>query len=172
MFGKFIQQPLCMSVLNWFLEHPDGEYSASIIGLECDSPDVTTFIAVVSILEGVGLIKVNEGSEELLLSFNKDSSISELLCYFRNEFNDIAFRTESVSPALSYLNSDRFKNLIDTEVISQIINKSTLDLYEKCSNYKDLDRDDPIDNEIYKICKQLEADGNYEDFLQYLKDQN
>ena len=171
MFGKFINQPQCMRVLGWFLDHPNDEYTASIIGLECESPDVTTFIAVVSVLEGVSLINVNEDSEELLLSFNKDSSISQLLCHFKDEFNDIAFRTEAVSPALSYLNSTHFKSIIDAEVVSQMIKDNSVDLLEKCRNYKDLDRTNPVDEEIYKICKQLEADGAYEGFLEYLENQ-
>ena len=171
MFGKFINQPLCMRVLNWFLEHPDDEYSASIIGMECESPDVTTFIAVVSILEGVHLVSINEGSEELLLSFNKDESIAQLLSHFKDEFNDLAFKTEAVSPALSYLYSEPFKNLIDSEVISQVIRDKNLDLLEKCENYETLDLDEPIDAEIYKICKQLDAENNYEGFLEFLREQ-
>ena len=170
MFGKFLNQPLCMRVLNWFLEHPDDEYSASIIGMECEASDVTTFIAAVTILEGVHLVNINEGSEELMLSFNKDESISQLLCHFKDEFNDLAFKSEAVSPALSYLHSEPFKNLIDSEVVSQVIKDEALDLLEKCENYEDLDLDNPLDAEVHKICKQLKADGNYEGFLDFLRD--
>lgn len=168
MFGKFLKTPECMRVLSWLLSHPDDTYSAAIIAIECDMVDMSSFMAVLSILEGVNLIEIDDLSEdELVLGLNKNSSITDLLVHFKDEFNDCAFKSEQVAPSLAYLHSKTLKETID----SQILNRFEADeLIDMCKNYKELDiEEDDVKREIYNICSKLEETGEYDEFLERLE---
>ena len=168
MFGKFITNEDCMKVLEWLCNHPDREYSAAIIGVESGISDIGRFMAVLSILDGVGFIEVLDGmgDEELILRVDKEASISKLLFHLKDEFNDIAFRSETVSPALAYLTSDDIKKKVDNEVAGESITKEFIDL---CKNYKDLDKDNPLYTEIYYFCSNLEENGEFDSFIEKLE---
>lgn len=166
MFEKFLQTPDCMRVLSWLLNHPDSEYSVAIVGIECDMVDMTRYMAVISILEGIGLITTDDVSEEITIKLNKDESITQLLLHLKDEFNDNAFRSEHVSPSLAYLHSDQLKKVVDSEIFSSL---NAEDLIDLCKNYKDLDLSDPSNNDIYNLCSKLEETGEYEDFINRLE---
>lgn len=167
MFGKFLRTPECMKILSWLLNHPDDEYSASIVGIECEMSDMNTFMAVLSTLEGAGFISFNSMSDELLMKLNKDESITQLLIHLKDEFNDKAFRSDQVSPSLAYLNSVNIREALDLEIFREIIGEGFLDL---CKNYKELDTSDPKNEEIFKLCSKLEETGEYEEFISRLEE--
>ena len=138
MFGKFITTPECMKVLEWLINHPNDKYSAAIIAIECNMPDMSTFMATLTTLEGTDFIEFDEFSEEeLLLGLKKDSSIVDLLLHLKDEFNDNAFRSEQVSPALAYLHSSEIKKAVDTQILEKYKAEEIVDM---CKNYKDLDQ--------------------------------
>lgn len=167
MFEKFLKNQDCIKVLSWLLNHPDGEYTAAIIGIESEIADMTTYMAVLSILEGVGLITINEVVEELSISLNKEASITQLLIHLKDEFNDNAFKSEQVSPALAYLSSNPLRKIVDGEIFSKI-SKDVNDLADKCRNYKDLDLSITDNMDIYNLCSKLEETGEYEEFISRL----
>ena len=162
MFGKFITNEDCMKVLEWLCNHPDREYSAAIIGVESGISDIGRFMAVLSILDGMG-------NEELILRVDKEASISKLLFHFKDEFNDIAFRSETVSPALAYLTSEEARNIVDSELMNSLEPDDILDI---CKNYKDLDLSDPKNKELYDLCSQLDEDGELDEFIAHLEGLN
>lgn len=168
MFGKFITNEDCMKVLEWLCNHPDREYSAAIIGVESGISDIGRFMAVLSILDGVGFIEVLDGmgNEELILRVDKEASISKLLFHLKDEFNDIAFRSETVSPALAYLTSEEARNIVDSELMNSLEPDDILDI---CKNYKDLDLSDPKNKELYDLCLQLDEDGELDEFIAHLE---
>ena len=159
MFGKFITNEDCMKVLEWLCNHPDREYSAAIIGVESGISDIGRFMAVLSILDGMG-------NEELILRVDKEASISKLLFHLKDEFNDIAFRSETVSPALAYLTSEEARNIVDSELMNSLEPDDILDI---CKNYKDLDLSDPKNKELYDLCSQLDEDGELDEFIAHLE---
>ena len=162
MFGKFITNEDCMKVLEWLCNHPDREYSAAIIGVESGISDIGRFMAVLSILDGMG-------NEELILRVDKEASISKLLFHLKDEFNDIAFRSETVSPALAYLTSEEARNIVDSELMNSLEPDDILDI---CKNYKDLDLSDPKNKELYDLCSQLDEDGELDEFIAHLEGLN
>lgn len=166
MFGKFLQNDGCMKVLSWMLSHKDGEYTAAIVGIECGIGNIGNYMAILSILEEVGFITIRDFNEELLIAFNKESSSSQLLSHLEEEFNDIAFNSEQISPALAYLTSDDIKKKVDNEVAGESITKEFIDL---CKNYKDLDKDNPLYTEIYYFCSNLEENGEFDSFIEKLE---
>lgn len=167
MFGKFLKTKECMEVLSWLLSHPDDKYSAAIIAIECNMVDMSTFMAVLSILEGVGFIEFDEFTEEeLLVGLKKDSSASELLVHLKDEFNDRAFQSEQVAPSLAYLHSSQLKRVIDSQMFEKL---EADDIIDMCKNYKDLERKNDVEKEIYNICSKLDETGEYEDFLSRLE---
>ena len=167
MFGKFLKTPECMSVLSWLLSHPDNKYSAAIIAIECDMVDMSTFMAVLTILEGVDLIEFDEFSkEELMIGLKSDSSSTQLLTHLKEEFNDCAFNSEQVSPSLAYLHSPQLKKTVDSQVLERF---EADELINKCKNYKDLDLENEEEKEIYDICSKLEETGEYEEFISKLE---
>ena len=166
MFEKFIKNPECMKVVAWLLNHPDGDYAAAILGVECEISDMTSFMAIISILEGVHIIKINEFSEDLSISLDKDQSITQLLLHLKEEFNDQAFRSDQVSPALSYLTSDAVRNLVDGQIFEEISSEKIVDLFK---NYEELDLDDSLNKEVYKICMKLQEENEYDEFIQKLE---
>ena len=168
MFGKFLQTPECMRVLAWLLNHPDDTYSAAIIAIECNMVDMSSFMAVLSILEGVKLIKLDEFSaDELMIALDKDSSSGQLLLHLQQEFNDCAFSSEQVSPSLAYLNSAQLKQTIDSQVLKNLEAGEVVNL---CKNYKELDRDTELEKEIYNLCSKLDETGEYEEFIRRLEE--
>ena len=166
MFGKFLKTPECMDVLVWLLNHPDDKYSASIIAIECDMVDISSFMAVLSILEGVNLVEIDDFSDELLLGLKKDSSSTELLLHLKEEFDSCAFSSEQVSPSLAYLHSTQLKGTIDSQILDKF---NSDDIVDMCKNYKDLDGESDLEREIYNICSKLEETGEYEDFIDKLE---
>lgn len=168
MFGKFLRTPECMEILSWLLGHQDDTYSAAIIAIECNMVDMSTFMAVLSILEGVQLIKIDDFSEEeLLIGLNKESSSAQLLLQLQNEFNYCAFNSEQVSPSLAYLHSPELKETIDTQILEKF---EADELVDMCKNYKDLDQEKDVEKEIYNICSKLEEEGEYDEFITKLED--
>lgn len=167
MFEKFMMTPGCLKVLLWLLNHPDDEYNAGIIGIECDIPDTNDFMAILSVLEGVGFIATDELSENLKIRLDKDKSISQLLIHLKDEFNDNAFRSEQVSPSLAYLHSAPLKRIIDTKFLGELGGEEVL---EKCKNYETLDISDPFNEDIYNLCLKLEESGEYEEFIERLEE--
>lgn len=168
MFGKFLRTPECMEVLSWLLGHQNDTYSAAIIAIECNMVDMSTFMAVLSILEGVQLIKIDDFSEEeLLIGLNKESSSAQLLLQLQNEFNYCAFNSEQVSPSLAYLHSPELKETIDTQILEKF---EADELVDMCKNYKDLDQEKDVEKEIYNICSKLEEEGEYDEFITRLED--
>lgn len=165
MFGKFITNNDCMRVVAWLLSHPDGEYPAAILGVECGIEDMTSFMAVISVLEGVHIINIDEYSEVLKISLAQDESIVQLLTHFKDEFNDQAFRSDQVSPALGYLTSKVVRKLVDTHLFEELEVEKLTDLFE---NYEELDLDDPLNEEVYKICTKLIEEDKYEEFINNL----
>jgi len=168
MFGKFLKTPECMRVLSWLLSHPDDNYSAAIIAIECDMEDMATFMAVISILEGVGFIKIDDlSSDELMFGLDKENSSTQLLLHLKDEFNDCAFSSEQVSPSLAYLHSVKLKETIDSQIFNRLGSDEIIDM---CKNYKDLDgEEDDVKREIINICSKLEETGEYEDFIERLE---
>lgn len=166
MFEKFLLTSECMKVLSWLLNHPDDEYSAAIVGVECEMVNMTDFMAVLSILEGVGFATFNEMSEDLMIKLDKDSSITQLLIHLKDEFDDKAFRSEQVSPSLAYLHSSQLKRIVDSEILNDFGASEILDI---CKNYKDLDISDPQNKEIYNLCSKLEETGEYDEFIERLE---
>lgn len=171
MFGKFLRTPECMEVLSWLLGHQDDTYSAAIIAIECNMVDMSTFMAVLSILEGAQLIKIDEFSEEeLLIGLNKQSSATQLLLQLQNEFNYCGFNSEQVSPSLAYLHSPVLKETIDTQILQKFEADELIDM---CKNYKDFaDTDKDVEKEIYNICSKLEENGDYDEFIEKLESNN
>lgn len=171
MFGKFLKTPECMEVLSWLLNHQDDKYSAAIIAIECNMVDMSTFMAVITILEGVGYIEFDEfSSDELMIGLKKDSSAVELLLHLQDDFNDLAFNSEQVSPSLAYLHSSPLKETIDAQVIKNM--ESDIDIVEMCKNYKDLDQNNEVERELYNICSKLEETGEYEEFIRRLESED
>ena len=166
MFEKFITNPDCMKVVAWLLNHSEGEYAAAILGVECEIADMTTFMAIISILEGVHIIKINDFSEDLTISLDKEQSITQLLMHFREDFNDQAFRSDQVSPALSYLTSDAVRKIVDGQIFEEIGSEKVIDLFK---NYEELDLDDSLNREVYNICTKLKENDEYEDFIEKLE---
>lgn len=167
MFEKFLQTPECMRVLTWFLRHPDDFYSASIVAIECDIVDMSSYMAVLSTLEGVKLIETDELSkEDLMLRLNKESSSTQLLTHFRDEFNDNAFHSDQVAPSLAYLNSNTLKNSIDAHIFDKYTAEEIVDM---CKNYETLDTSDLTQNELFQICSRLKESGEYDEFIQKLE---
>ena len=169
MFSKFLQSQSCMKLLSWILEHPLGEYQAPIVHIECDSPSMGDFMAAITILQGVDIIRVNEVSEDLIISFNPDSSISQLLTHFKDEFNYLAFSNMNVSPALSYLYSPAFKNQIDAEVLGQTTEVDLPKLLEFCKNFEDEDIDNSLKQDIHDLCLEMKENGTYNDFIRFME---
>ena len=168
MFGKFLQTPDCMKVLAWLLNHPDDKYSAAIIAIECNMVDMSSFMAVLSILEGVQYVEFDEfSSDDLMIGLKKDSSGIDLLLHLKEEFNDCAFNSEQVSPSLAYLHSSQLKQSIDAQIFKNFESNEVID---KFKNYKDLDLDNSVEKEIYDICCKLEETGEYEEFISRLED--
>ena len=176
MFGKFLTNPDCMKVLNWLCEHSDREYSAAIVGVECDisTPeylDIGKFMAILTILEGVGFIKIvnslGEEDGDLIIQLDTESSITQLLLHLKDEFNDIAFREEAVSPALAYLTSTKARNIVDSELLKAVDIEDILDV---CENYKDLDLEDENNKKIFDLCSKLDKDGELDSFVAHLKE--
>ena len=85
MFGKFLQSPDCMKVLSWLLDHSDDKYSAAIIAIECNMVDMSTFMAVLTVLEGGKFVSFDEYSseDELMIGLDKDSSSVQLYSFTR-----------------------------------------------------------------------------------------
>ena len=167
MFGKFLQTPECMRVLAWLLNHPDDTYSAAIIAIECNMVDMSSFMAVLSILEGAQLIKLDEfSSDELMIGLDSNSSAGQLLAHFQEEFNECAFASEQVSPSLAYLHSPQLKKTIDSQILERFEKD---DLIDMCKNYKDLSQENDFEKEIYNICSKLDETGEYEEFIQRLE---
>ena len=166
MFGKFLQSECCMKVLSWLLDHDNRYYDASIVHIECGSFPMGDFMAVLTILQGVDIIYIDDTSEDLTLKLNLDSSISQLLTHLRDEFNDLAFSSMNVSPALSYLYSQNFKNQIDGEVLaaSSFELEEILDI---CKNYEDMEITNDMEQEIYDMCVEMKANGIYDDFIRF-----
>lgn len=170
MFGKFLQTPECMSVLSWLLEHPDDMYSAAIIAIECNMVDMSTFMAVLTTLEGGDFVYFDEFSEDdLMIGLKKDSSSVQLLTHLRDEFNDFAFKSEQVSPSLAYLHSPQLKKTIDAQILKKFDEREVV---EMCKNYKDLDQSKDVEKEIYDICSKLEESGEYEEFIEKIDNEN
>lgn len=170
MFDKFLQNECCMRILTWILNHPDNYYQGTIVHIECGSPSMGDFMAALTVLQGVDIITIDDTSEDLLIAFNPDSSISQLLTHFKDEFNDLAFRNMNVSPALSYLTSDFFKQEIDKEVM-QSIDFDTEDILNMCKNYKTMEINNSTDQDIYNLCSEMEANGIFEDFIKFVESQ-
>ena len=167
MFEKFLQTQECMRVVSWFLSHPKDRYSAAIIAIECNMVDMSSFMAVLSILEGVGFIDFDEFSEEeLMIGLKADSSFSKLLIHLQEEFNDCAFNSEQVSPSLAYLHSPLLKKTIDSQILENFEANEIIDM---CKNYQNLDKDNDVEREIYNICTKLKETGEYEEFLNRLE---
>lgn len=167
MFGKFLQSPDCMNVLAWMLAHPDDKYSASIIAIECNMVDMSSFMAVLSILEGAEYIEFDDFSEnELMVGLKKSSSATELLLHLKDEFNDCAFNSQQVSPSLAYLHSPQLKKTIDSHILNRLEADEIIDM---CKNYKDLSRENDMEKEIYDICSKLEETGEYDEFISRLE---
>lgn len=163
MFGKFLKTPECMTVLAWLLNHPDDKYSAAIIAIECDMVDMSTFMAVLTVLEGASLICFDEyEQDELLIGLNHESSSGQLLIHLKDEFNDCAFNSEQVSPSLAYLHSPQLKMTVDAQILSKFDATEVIDMFK---NYKDLDTSNDVEKEIYNICSKLEETGEYEEFI-------
>lgn len=169
MFSKFLKSECCMNVLSWVLEHPEGYYQAPIVHIECGSPSMGDFMAALTVLQGVDIIKIDDSSEDLNISFNPDSSISQLLTHFKDEFNDLAFTSMNVSPALSYFYSDSLKTEIDNEVMGTV-DVNTEAMLEACKNYKDMEIKDQLDQDIYDLCVEMEENGIYEDFIKFIEE--
>lgn len=169
MFGKFLKTPECMKVLSWLLNHPDDKYTAAIIAIECNMVDMSSFMAVLTTLEGVNLVTFDEYSEEdLLIGFNKDSSSGQLLIHLQDEFNDCAFKSEQVSPSLAYLHSPQLKKTVDAQIFKTFDANEVVDM---CKNYKELDQSNEMEREIYNICSKLEETGEYEDFINKIENE-
>ena len=167
MFGKFLQTPECMTVLAWLINHPDDKYSAAIVAIECGIEDMSTFMAVLTILEGTSLIEFDEfSSDDLMLGLKNGSSSVDLLLHFKNEFNDCAFNSEQVSPSLAYLHSPQIKETIDSHILNNISQDKVV---EMCKNYKDLDLENEVEKEIYNLCSKLDETGEYEEFIDRLE---
>ena len=166
MFEKFLNTPDCMKILSWMLNHPDGEYSAAIVGIECEMTDMFRYMGIISVLEGTGFVKINELSEEVMMSLNKDESIVQLLMHLKDEFNDKAFHSEHVSSSLAYLHSESLRRIVDAEMLS---NFDADDIVDRCKNYKELDLSDKFNKDIYKLCEKLEETGEYEEFIEKLE---
>ena len=169
MFGKFLKNKECMSVLTWLLNHPDGEYSGAIVAIECEMPNVNTFMAVLTILEAAKFISVNEFDEELNIKLNKDESITQLLSHLKDDFNDIAFHSDQISPALAYLTSSGIQSIINSKMLGNI-NLEEEEILKMFKDYKNLDLDDDVQKEIYDICCKLEETGEYEEFIKNLEE--
>lgn len=168
MFEKFITTPECMNVLAWLLGHPNDKYSADIIAIECNMSDMSTFMAVLTTLEGVNLIEFDDFSEKkLFLGLKKDSSNTDLLLHFKDEFNDCAFRSEQVSPSLAYLHSSEIKKAVDAQIFEKYKAEEIVDM---CKNYKDLKLENDFEKEIFTLCSKLEETGDYEEFISKLED--
>lgn len=167
MFEKFLRTPDCMEVLAWLLNHPTGEYSAAIVGIECNMVDMAKFMAVLSILEGVNIIQTNEMSDEVTIKLKEDESIIQLLIHLKDEFNDSAFRSEQVSPSLAYLHSQKLRNIVDSQIFNEL---QPEDLIDMCKNYKDLDMSDPKNIDVFNFCSKLEENGDYDEFIEKLEE--
>lgn len=167
MFGKFLRTPECMEVLSWFINHDEGMYSAAIIAIECNMKDMSTFMGVLTVLEGTDFIFFDElNEEELKIGLNKNSSGVQLLLHLKDDFNDLAFRSEQVSPALAYLNSEKIKETIDSQLLEKFDSE---DVLKMCKNYKDLDVENELEKEIHDICLKLDEQGEYEEFIERME---
>ena len=166
MFEKFITNQDCMKVVAWLLNHSEGSYPAAILGVECEIDNMTDFMAVISVLEGVNIIEIDEFSEELSIKLNKEESITKLLIHFKDDFNDQAFHSEQVSPALSYLTSNVVKKLVDDTIFEQLDVENVIDLFK---NYEELDLQEPLNQEVYRICTQLKEENKYDEFIENLQ---
>ncbi len=169
MFEKIITNEQCMKVLGWLLQHPIAEYRATIVSIECDIRDLTSFIAVVTILEGCKIVKVNQQEEELMIQLDEEENSVKLLQNLKEEINYNAYLSPQVSPALAYFSSEEIKSTIDTlafeDMIKDLDTFDDKELYEMCKNYKELDLSDDLNAVIYNLCKDLEESGEYEAFM-------
>lgn len=169
MFEKFLNSSECMEVLSWFISHPDGEYLASVVCMDCGNMLLGKFMSALSVLQGVELLSVNEFEEELTVSLNKESSTTKLLLHLKDEFNDLAFKEPTVSSALNYFYSDDFRRAVDNDVLSQTVDwEEVLDM---CEHYEDIDTSNPFNKQIYDICTELEKSGELENFIKHTRNQ-
>lgn len=169
MFGKFLQSKSCMRLLSWVLDHQEGDYPASIVHLECGNPAMGDFMASITILQGVDIIRIDEMSEDLIISFNPDSSSSQLISHFKDEFNDLAFRNMNVSPALSYLSSPSFKNQIDLEVLGDTQNIDLSQLLDFCKDFESREITNEFEQDVYNLCSEMKDTGVYDDFIKFFE---
>ena len=128
-------------------------------------------MAILTILEGVGFIKIvnslGEDDGDLIIQMDTKSSISQLLLHLKDEFNDIAFREEAVSPALAYLTSVKARNIVDSELLKTV---NIDDILNVCENYKDLDLEDDNNQKLFDLCSKLDEDGELDSFVAHLKE--
>lgn len=159
-----------MSVLSWLINHPDDKYSAAIIAIECNMTDMSTYMAVLSILEGTNFVEFDEFSEDdLMVGLKKGSSSTKLLLHLKDEFDDCAFNSEQVSPSLAYLYSPELKNTVDSKIFDKFKAEELVDM---CKNYKDLNgSEDDVEKEIFNICSRLDEEGEYDDFIEKLENE-
>lgn len=169
MFTKFLKSEECMTVLSWFINHPDGEYIASIVCTDCGEMSLGKFMAALTILDGVGFITVNELEEELMVSLNKDANITQLLIHLKDEFEDISFKEYSISSAFNYLYSSEFRRSIDKDIASQVVDWN--EIIDLCKNYEDLDLNDAFQKEIHDLCVELDKNNELDGFIKHAQNE-
>ena len=169
MFEKIITNEYCMRVLGWLLQHPISEYRATIVSIECNIQDLTQFIAVITILEGCKIVKVNQQEEELMIQLDEEENSVKLLQNLKEEINNNAYLSPQVSPALAYFSSEEVKNTVDNLALEELIRDlddfDNEELYNMCKNYKELDTSNELNSLIYNLCSDLEKSGEYEVFM-------
>ena len=103
----------------------------------------------ISSAEGIGFAVPINVVKPVIYSFNNNNSFEQAT------IGVYAYDKE----VIPYLNSNiSFNKGI---YVSQIVKNEALDLLEKCKNYETLDLDNPVDAEIYKICKKRKFTANF-----------
>ena len=165
-----------MKILFWLLNHSTGDYDAAIIAYDCKIEDIALFTSYIYIMNELGIVIVDEDSENLRVIFNEDSLIVQSFKNLRDCFENEAYRNSNVCAAFVMLDSGTFEsqrsqmvNLFET-----LTEEERLDFYNLITNYENFElSDDPEEaikqKALIQQLKELDESGQLNQFIEYVK---